>query len=71
MTQRLYRDEFGERLDHILGQLDQGTGYLRKHRPDSNLMDTKLARNGYRKLKRVLGEVDSEARRSRPVRLPG
>jgi len=44
--------------------LNQGSGYIKKYRPDLDFMDIGIAKNDYRELGRVLLEVDKEARRS-------
>jgi len=56
-----HREELKERLDHVLGQLDQGPDYLREQRPDFDLSKTEIAKNQYRELKQVLLKVAIEA----------
>jgi len=58
-----HREELGNRLDHVLGQLDRGPGYIGGLRQDfySYGRNTKATMDQYRKLKQVLLEVDGAA----------
>jgi len=55
-----HREELRNRLDHVLGQLDRGREYLRRHRPGFNSYgpDIEITKDQYRELKQVLLEVD-------------
>jgi len=55
-----HREELRKRLHHVLGQLDQGAGYLKKYRPGLDFLDAEAARDDYKELMRVLLE-DNEA----------
>ena len=55
---RDHRKDLIKRLDHILGQLDRGLGYLRQHKPWMNEWSFQQAREQYRMLRGVLLEVD-------------
>ena len=56
-----HREDLRKRLDHVLGQLNQGWEYINRHRPDLRLSNTEIANNQYGELMRVLVEVDREA----------
>jgi len=56
-----HREDLVKRLDHVLGQLDQGLGYLKHHGPNVNKDMIHWAGADYRELKRMLLEVDEEA----------
>ena len=56
-----HRGDLIDRLDHVLGQLDQGPEYLKKHRPDLDFSVTQDAKGHYRELKEALLEMDREA----------
>jgi len=58
-----HREELRKRLDHVLGQLDQGWDYLNRHRPDLCYfrINTEVTKGQYRELKRALLEVDRQA----------
>ena len=55
-----HREELGKRLDHVLGQLDQGPKYLERLRPGLHFNGRyiEMTKDQYRELKRVLLEVD-------------
>jgi len=50
-----------ERLDHVLGQLDQGLGYLKQHKPSLGKTHIQVAKEQYGELKRMLLDMDGEA----------
>ena len=50
-----------ERLDYILGQLDQTTKYLRELKPAIDRCDIRQGKERYGKLKEVLLDVDRRA----------
>jgi len=56
-----HREVLIKRLDHVLGQLDRGFGYLVQHKPDLHERETEAAKESYEKLRNVLLEVDGEA----------
>ena len=56
-----HREDLTERLDRILGQLDQGPGYLKQRDPAINEHDIQWRKRQYEKLKGVLLEVDRRA----------
>ena len=56
-----HREGLIERLDHVLGQLARGLGYLKQHKPSITENHIQTAREQYGELKRVLLEVDGEA----------
>ena len=55
-----HREVLIDRLDHILGQLDMGLEYLEQQNPDLEEYHVPEAKAQYKKLKRVLLEVDRE-----------
>ena len=67
---RHHREVLIRRLDHVLGELDQGFGYLNGHNPNVGFNEIRWARTGYRKLKQVLLEVDGEAMQNPPTCTP-
>lgn len=54
---RHHRERLIRRLDHVLRQLDRGLEYLRQHNPLVDENGLRLAKSGYKRLKRVLLEV--------------
>jgi hypothetical protein len=58
---RHHRDELVERLDYVLGQLDRGLDYFKRHQSWVGRDDIQAAKRKYRRLKVVLLEVDKEA----------
>ena len=57
---RLHREDLVKRLDHVLGQLDRGPGYLFQHNRRIGPSYVRQAKGCYKELKRVLLEVDGE-----------
>ena len=59
-----HREDLRKRLDHVLGQLDQGPEYLRELRPRPYIShdNAEITRNQYRELKQLLLEADREAK---------
>jgi len=57
----LHRKVLIKRLDHVLGQLDRGLGYLNRHGLTLDADEIGTAKQQYRKLKEILLEVDREA----------
>jgi len=55
------RSTFVERLHHVLGQLDQGAGYLKQSKPWLDEDDVQHAKGQYEKLKNTALEVEREA----------
>jgi len=53
-----HRAELIQRLDHVLGQLDRGSEYLKQQNPDLGRYDLWKAKRRYRKLKDILLEVE-------------
>jgi len=53
-----HRAELVQRLDHILGQLDQGLDYLKQHNPQLGRYDLWRMKSQYKELKEVLLEVE-------------
>ena len=60
-----HRAELTQRLDHVLGQLDQGLEYLHEQNPQLGKSDLRRMKRRYKKLKEVLSEV--ERRTSPPM----
>jgi hypothetical protein len=58
-----HRQDLIERLDHVLGQLDQGLEYLKQHKPIIDEDEIRLAKKQYGELKEVLLGVDGDAMR--------
>ena len=58
---RHHREDLVERLDHVLGQLDRGLGYIEQHQPDINPYQLHRAKMDYKMLKEVLLEVEQES----------
>ena len=56
-----HRKDLVERLDHVLRQLDRGSGYLKQHKLWIDEDDIQRAKRQYQMLKEVLVEVDREA----------
>jgi len=56
-----HREDLVKRLDHILGELDRGLGYLKQHKLWIDEDDVRRAKEQYGKLKEVLLEVDRGA----------
>ena len=56
-----HREELVERLDYVLGQLDRGLYYFKRHQSWVGKDDIQAAKRKYRGLKVVLLEVDVEA----------
>ena len=56
-----HREDLLRRLDHILGQLDLGLGYLRRHEPSLNESIVHRMKSGYGRLKQVLLEMGRES----------
>jgi len=65
----LHRADFVQRLDHILGQLDQGLASLKRHNPNLRQRRFQKMKDQYGKLKEILLEIDNEgiARASCPM----
>ena len=60
---RHHREHLIERLDHILGQLDRGWGYIVRFKPGINQYQLQRAKMDYKMLKEILLEVEMEFRR--------
>jgi len=56
-----HRADFIQRLDQILGQLDQGLERLRMHAPRLNVFDFQMMKDQYGKLMDILLEMNVEA----------
>lgn len=56
-----HRDDLIKHLDHVLGELDRGLGYLKQHRLWIDEDDVRRAKDQYGRLKEVLLEVDRGA----------
>jgi len=56
-----HREVLIKRLDHVLGQLDRGLGYLKEQNPALDELHIPEARMQYEGLRKVLLEVDKEA----------
>ena len=56
-----HREDLVERLDYVLGQLDQGLGHLKRYGPNVSKDMIRWAGVDYRELKRMLMVVDGEA----------
>jgi len=50
-----------QRLDHVLGRLDQGLGYLKQYKPDLNEDQVRNMQDQYRILREILIGVNIEA----------
>ena len=61
-----HREELVGRLDYVLGQLDRGLDYFKRHQSWVGKDDIQAAKRKYRKLKAVLLEVDEEAIKAIP-----
>ena len=61
-----HREELVERLDYVLGQLDRGLDYFKRHQSWVGKGDIQAAKRKYRGLKVVLLEVDMEAMEAAP-----
>ena len=55
---RDHRKDLIKRLDHVLGQLDRGLGYLRQHKPWMDELFLQQAKEHYGMIRGVLLEVD-------------
>ena len=55
------RQDLIERLDHVLGRLDEGLDYLRQRKPSLDTHHISRAKTQYSELKAVLLEIDVEA----------
>ena len=67
---RHHRKDLINRLDHVLGQLDRGLGYLRQHKQWMNEWSLQQAKERYGMIRGVLLDVDR--RRCKPLLiLPG
>lgn len=55
---RHHREHLIERLDHVLRQLSRGLGYLRQHKREIDEGQIRLAKEQYRRLKKVLLEIN-------------
>ena len=64
-----HRVDLVQRLDHILGQLDQGLESLKRHNPNLRQRRFQKMKDQYRKLKEILLEINNEgtARTSHPI----
>ena len=58
---RHYRRNLVEQLDHVLEELDRGSGYLKQYKLWIDDGYVELAKKQYKKLKEILLEVDKEA----------
>ena len=58
---RGHREDLLKHLDHVLGQLDRGLGYLRRQNRNLSSQLFQEAKEGYRMIKGELLEVDREA----------
>ena len=58
---RHHREDLIKRLDHVIGQLDRGLGYLRLHKSRMSEWCFQEAKKKYRMLREVLLEVDRAA----------
>lgn len=56
-----HRDDLIERLDHILGELDQGLEHFKQHNPQTGEDDIQKRKEQYGILRGVLVEVDRKA----------
>ena len=51
------RSDLVRRLDHVLGELDQGLEYLKQRKPGMGTVEIQVAKRDYRKLGEVLQEA--------------
>jgi hypothetical protein len=56
-----HREDLIERLDYVLGQLDQDLDYFKRHRPGFGEINIACGKEQYGRLKEVLVEVDEVA----------
>ena len=56
-----HRRDLTERLNEVLGQLDQGLGHIKRRRPTTDEYDIRVGKERYGKLKEVLLGVDRKA----------
>ena len=55
-----HRKDLVERLNHVIEQLDRGSGYLQQHKPEIDEDYVQRAKSQYKELKELLLEVDKE-----------
>ena len=55
-----HREDLIKQLDHVLGQLDRGLGYLQRHNRKIGRFHIRRLKEEYGELKKVLQEVDGE-----------
>ena len=67
-----HRADLIKRLDHILGELDQGLEHLRQHNPYLDMYDIQNRKGQYRVLKKILVKIDIQSfnRVSNPMTKP-
>ena len=56
-----HRADLIQRLDHILGELDQGLDHLQQHKPNFDADDIQRMKNKYGELKNILLEMNVKA----------
>ena len=56
-----HRADLIQRLDHILGELDQGLDYLQQHNPDLNTDSVQKMEHQYGELKNILLKMNAKA----------
>ena len=56
-----HRADLIQRLDHILGELDQGLEYLQQHNPGLSTDDVQKMEHQYRELRNILLEINIKA----------
>jgi len=59
---RDHQEDLLQHLDYVLGQLDLGLEYLQQHKPNLNGGDIQSMKGRYGRLKKILLEVDGQAR---------
>jgi len=57
-----HRQDLLQHLDHVLDQLDLGLEFLQQHKPSLNVGDIWSMKDRYGRLKKILLEVDGQAR---------
>ena len=59
-----HREDLIDRLDYVLGQLDRGFGYLKRHQPWLQEHEVNTGKEQYKTLRKLLVEVDQKAMES-------